>query len=124
MGAVSNVAMSGLFFMLCLNVGILVMDSGLGMPVQVLTPAGNTSQIVDTFNSTGVVDSWSGFDSQFYDIGFAIFMLWSKIWILAFGVPVLISSMGVPTALSGGIYALWTFLVFIFVIAFIKGSDL
>lgn len=123
MGNVSNVAMSGLFFMLCVNIAILVMDQGLSMPVQVQTPMG-TDQYGDTFNANTTVASWSGFDSQFYDIGFALFALWSKIWILVFGVPQLLGQMGIPTALTAGIYGAWSFLIFIFILAFIKGGDL
>lgn len=124
MGNISNVAMSGLLLMLCINVAILVMDQGLNMPVQVVTPSGTTDYYSNQFNSTAVVGAWSGFDSQFYDIGFAVFTLWSKIWVLAYGLPTLLASMGVPSALTGGIYAIWSFLIFIFVIAFIKGGDL
>lgn len=124
MGNISNVAMSGLLLMLCINVAILVMDQGLNMPVQVVTPSGTADYYSNQFNSIVVVGAWSGFDSQFYDIGFAVFTLWSKIWVLAYGLPTLLASMGVPSALTGGIYAIWSFLIFIFVIAFIKGGDL
>ena len=124
MGAVSNVAISGLFFMLCINIGILVMDQGLNMPVQVVTPFANDSAVSDKFNSSAVVGGWSGFDSQFYDIGFALWTMWGAVRTLAVGLPDLVSQMGIPSVLSGGIYALWSFLVFIFVLAFIKGGDL
>jgi len=115
-----KLAYRAFLFMLCLNMGALMMK-GLGIG-GVLTPT-STGQLESAWNSTEVVSTWSwpGTGSLVGDVMSGLRFFWTRNVPFIESFMSLLTSAGCPWVILEPIRVVWRFLWFTFVIEFISG---
>lgn len=130
MGIIKETATMGLIAMLILNCSIYLSYELDLVPYGGPQTQQNIEEYASDFNSTAIVDSWSGGEEQtFGDIDFGTISLFQKIRVLITGLPDLIGSFGtpeypIPQSIITAIYGIWSFFALGFGYFMITGRDL
>ena len=113
-----------LFFVLCINVGVLIIENTVS-PTTIITTM-NSTQAQSAYNASEVVETWVWTSGQglYGDVQAGLMFLWNTAKTLVLGFPDLISSMGSTSILTTGLYAIWGFIWVIFIIEVISGRDI
>ncbi|RLG76810.1 MAG: hypothetical protein DRO12_03750 [Thermoprotei archaeon] len=112
-----------LLFVLCLNLGVLLVNGVSSIPGGPPTSL-NTTQLSKSMNSTRLVEGWNwGGGNLFGDIAGGLIMFYNTFRILILGFPDLLSAMSVPAPVSTALYVLWGFIWTVFVVEFISGRS-
>ena len=119
-----KIAYQALLFILALNLTTWVVQQIDVIPIAGVEPIIEPTEVPEQFNPTATVQGWGGWLTTLYIIGDIVGglqMLWNAIYVLVVGFPSLLSNLGVPSIVVYPLYALWSFVYFIFVIEWISG---
>ncbi len=110
-----------LFFMLCLNLGTMIVSSLLGVGIGLNQE--DLDQFEEAFDADKIVDTWNwgGTGSLVGDIGSGLRFFWGAVQKLVIGFPLLLSVLGVPPIIVTTFTVLWGFIWLSFIIDFISG---